>query len=284
MNKDFVLISSRNEKINITTYGFERLKNSNCIIYIHGFKGFKNWGFVPFLGDYFSKNGFFVITFNFSHNGVGENSTEITEPDKFAKNTFSLEVEELNEIIDAYYNNFFGENSNKRACQSGRRVGIIGHSRGGAVSLLVSFKREEVGAVAVWSSIAKLDRYSERQKKEWKKNGVIEVLNKRTNQMMKLDISLLEDIESNKNGKLNLQNAVNDLNKPLLIVHGEQDLTVPFDEAKQIFDWSDKNKSELYPISSTGHTFDCKHPFEGSSKKFDLVLQKTNEFFTKNLN
>lgn len=277
MNKDFVLISSRNEKIRITAYGFENIKSSFCLVYVHGFKGFKDWGFVPFLGDYFAKNGFFVITFNFSHNGVGDSLIEIAEPDKFAQNTISLEVEELNAIIDAYVNDFFGEKTNKR-------IGLIGHSRGGAISLFVSSKRNDVGAVAAWSSIAKLDRYSERQKKEWKKKGVFEVLNKRTNQMMKLNLSLLEDIENNKDGNLNLENAVSNLNKPLLIIHGEEDLTVPFEEAIRIYSWSDKDKTELYPLSSTGHTYDIKHPFEGSSKKFDLVLNKTNEFFRKHLN
>jgi esterase/lipase len=277
MNKDFVLISGRNEKIPITTYGFENIKSSFCLVYVHGFKGFKDWGFVPFLGNYFSKNGFFVITFNFSHNGVGDSFTEINEQEKFAKNTISLEIEELNEIIDAYLNDFFG-------AKAGKNIRLIGHSRGGAISLFVSSKRKEIGAVALWSSISKLDRYSERQKKEWRKKGVVEVLNKRTNQMMKLNATLLEDIENNKEGKLNLENAVRNLNKPLLIVHGEQDLTVPFEEAKQIYSWSDHSRTELYPISSSGHTYDTKHPFDGNNKKFDLVLNKTNEFFRKHLN
>jgi fermentation-respiration switch protein FrsA (DUF1100 family) len=100
---------------------------------------------------------------------------------------------------------------------------------------------------------------------------------------MPLKISLLDDIEQNKNGKLNLEKAVRNLNKPLLILHGEQDLAVKLDEGKEIYSWANNELTEFYPVEATGHTFDCKHPFEGSNPKFDFVLHKTEEFFTKNL-
>jgi pimeloyl-ACP methyl ester carboxylesterase len=273
MKKDFVLATKKNDKIRITSYG---LVSSPCIIYVHGFKGFKDWGFVPYLGDFFSSRGFFVITFNFSHNGIGENLLEFTELDKFAKNTISLEVEELNDVIDAYRNHFFGKNS-----RAG--IGVIGHSRGGAVALLTSAERKDVKAVAVWASVSKLDRYSERQKKEWKEKGVFEVLNTRTNQLMPLNVLLLEDIEKNKNGKLNLEQSVRNLSKPLLIIHGEQDMTVSLKESKEIYSWSKKELTEYYSIEATGHTFNITHPFERSNVKFNFVLNKTEEYFNKHL-
>jgi pimeloyl-ACP methyl ester carboxylesterase len=277
MQKDFLLNTVKNEKLRITSFGIEHINSAPCIIFVHGFKGFKNWGFFPYSGNYFSEKRFFVITFNFSHNGVGQSLTEFDELDRFAKNTFSLEVLELNEIIDAYQNNFFGEKSN-----SG--IGVIGHSRGGAIALLSSAGRKDIDAVTIWSSIAKLDRYTERQKKEWREKKVFEVLNTRTNQLMPLNVSLLEDIENNKNGKLNIENAVRNLNKPLLIIHGEQDLSVPIDEAEQIKEWANPKVTDLFSVPATGHTFDCKHPFDGNNPKFDSVLEKTREFFKTNLN
>jgi len=277
MKKDFVLITQKNEKIRITTYGFDKINSASCLIFVHGFKGFKDWGFWPFIGNYFADKGYFVITFNFSHNGIGENLTEFTELEKFAANTFSLEYEELNEIIDAYLSNFFGGKSISK-------IGIVGHSRGGGEALLVSSKRKEIGAVALWASVADFNRYSERQKEEWQKNGSFEVLNTRTNQMMKLNVSLLEDLEQNKDELLNLEKAAKNLGKPLLILHGEQDLAVPIKEAEQIYSWSEKEKTEFFKIIGAGHTFDITHPFKGSNKKLDFVLEKTLKFFNKNLN
>jgi dipeptidyl aminopeptidase/acylaminoacyl peptidase len=276
MRKDFLLNSKKSNKIRITVYGSDDLKSAPCLIFVHGFKGFKDWGFGPYIGDYFAKKGFFVITFNFSHNGIGEGKTEFTELDKFAENTFSLEVAELNEVIDAYLNSFFGGRSDKG-------IGITGHSRGGAIALLTSQSRPEVKAVSVWSSVSKLDRYSERQKEEWRKKGVFNVLNTRTNQVMPLNLTLLEDIDNNSD-TLSIKNAARNLSKALLIVHGENDLAVPFQEAEQLFNWSDIENTELVKIDKAGHTFDIKHPFEGSNPKFETVLSKTENFFKTNLN
>lgn len=277
MNKEFVLNTKKNEKLRITTYGYENLETAPCLIFVHGFKGFKDWGFWPYSGNHFAEKGFFVLTFNFSHNGVGESLIEFTELDKFANNTFSLELEELNEVIDAYLNNFFGVKNNKQ-------IGIVGHSRGGGDSLIVSSKRKEIKAVVTWAAVANFDRYTKRQAKEWRKNGFFEVLNTRTNQMMRLNVSLLEDIEKNKEDLLNLEKAARNLNKPFLIIHGEQDLSVPIKEGEQIYNWSNKKLTEFYKIKASGHTFDITHPFEGSNPKFDSVLEKTLTFFKQHLN
>jgi dipeptidyl aminopeptidase/acylaminoacyl peptidase len=276
MIEDFKLKSSFGNYINITCYGFENLNSAPCLIYVHGFKGFKDWGFVPYLASYFSKNGFCVLTFNFSHNGVGTSLTEFDELDKFSKNTISLEISELSEIVDAYKSGFFEKNVDGR-------LGFIGHSRGGAVSLLTAANQPELRAVAVWCSVAKLDRYTERQKNDWREKGFVEVLNSRTKQLMRMNVSLLDDIEQNIGGSLNIENSVKNIGKPLLIVHGEQDVTVPITEAEQIFKWSDNSLSEFIRIPSTGHTFNVEHPFRASNDRFELVLEKTKDFFKKNL-
>ena len=274
MNGDFRLETTQSNFLDGTAYGLENLSSSPCLIFVHGFKGFKDWGFFPFLGKYFSERGYFVLTFNFSHNGVGNSGSDFNEMDKFAKNTFSLEVSELNDLINAYYDGFFGD-------KKSNKIALIGHSRGGAVSLLSSLVNKKPSAYVLWASIEKLGRYTERQKKEWREKGFVEVLNSRTNQLMRLDVALLEDIEENKAASLNIENAVKNLDKPLLIVHGEQDVTVPIEEAEQLFDWSNKEITELVKIPNSGHTFDIVHPFAGTNPKFEKVLEKTDNFLEK---
>lgn len=277
MNKDYTLSASDGEKLRITTYLNKSLFFGKTLVFVHGFKGFKDWGFGPYLGEYFANKGFFVITFNFSHNGVGENKTEFTELEKFAKNTFSREIRELNEIIAAFRNDFFEVKGNTP-------LGLIGHSRGGAIVLLTASKRNDVDAIVTWAAISRLDRYSKRQNQEWRKKGFFEILNTRTNQMMRLDVVLLDDIENNSNSSLNIENALKNLNRPLLITHGEQDLAVPIAEAEQLYNWSDKSRTEFYKLFSTGHTFDIVHPFNGTSEKFEKLLDKTTNFFVNHLN
>lgn len=277
MINDYSFITSEDEKLSITTYFDAQFLPDKTIVFVHGFKGFKDWGFGPYLAGYFAGKGFFVITFNFSHNGVSENGVEFTELEKFAKNTFSREVRELNELLDAFRNGYFD------GIDPNSKIGIIGHSRGGAVTLLSASKRDDIDAIVTWSAISQLDRYSKRQKEEWRKNGYFEILNTRTNQLMRMDVSLLDDIEKNSNGSLNLENSVKSLNKPLLVAHGDQDLAVPIKEAEQIYSWSDKSKTEFFKLFGTGHTYDIVHPFAGSTEKFEKLLEETTKFLIKNL-
>ncbi|MCJ7552488.1 MAG: dienelactone hydrolase family protein [Ignavibacteriaceae bacterium] len=276
MSRDFILKTSRNDILRITAYGLNNQFSSPCLILVHGFKGFKDWGFWNHTADFFADKGYFVISFNFSHNGIGDNLSEFNELDKFAQNTFSLEIAELSELIENYKNGFFGETVNSK-------IGLIGHSRGGAVSILTAAKNDSINALAVWASIAKIDRYTERQKNEWRKKGFVEVLNSRTNQMMRLNISLLEDIEKNKETSMNMEKAVKSLQRPFLIVHGEQDVSVPVKEANQLYEWSDKNHSKICIIPTTGHTFNITHPFNGLNDKFERVLFETEIFINNNL-
>jgi uncharacterized protein len=276
MHKDFNLFTTENNRIDVTIYGYENFNSKPCIIYVHGFKGFKDWGFVPHTAEYFSGKGYSVLTFNFSHNGIGKEPDQFTEMDKFADNTYSLEITELSEIIDAYLFGFFGETENSK-------IGMIGHSRGGAVSILTAASRKEISALAVWSSISHVDRYTEHQKNEWRDKGFAEVVNSRTNQSMRMNLHALDDIEKNKEKKLNVEKALKKYNRPLLIVHGEQDLTVPVKEGEEIYSWAKHKKTEFKPIPAAGHTFDIVHPFEGSNPKFDSVLTATEEFFKNHL-
>lgn len=276
MTKDFTVKSTLGGDISITAYGNENISNNKCIILVHGFKGFKDWGYAPYFGEYFSNKGFFVITFNFSHNGIGENKYEFTELEKFAKNTFTREIIELEDVVNAYQSNTFGIVNNPK-------VGLVGHSRGGAIALLTASKLQNVKAISTWGSVATLDRYSKRQKEFWRQKGYFSVMNMRTKQEMKLNVTLLEDLQKNGSTSLNIEEAVRKMNKPLYIFHGSEDLAVKVEEAKELYSWGNKEITNLKIIENTGHTFGCVHPFEGPNDKFEELLKETHLFFEKNI-
>lgn len=278
MSQNFTYRTSQNNYLYITTSGNSNLASENCIIFVHGFKGFKDWGFGPYLAEKLASSGKFVITFNFSHNGVGENSIDFNELDKFAENTYSKEISEIEEIVSAYRSGFFGKTNDNS------KIGLLGHSRGGGDAIIAASNLKNVTALVTWSAISNFDRFTERQKSEWREKGYLEIMNARTKQNMRLNKTLLEDIEQNISNKLNIEIAAQKLGKPYLIIHGDQDLAVPIKEAENIYSWSNKATTELYKISGTGHTFDIKHPFEGTTEVFERVLEQTNYFFNKHFN
>ena len=71
------------------------------IIYVHGFKGFKDWGSSNEVANTFAENGFLYLKFNFSHNGVtAEHPIDFVDLDAFGNNNYFIEFHELCLVID----------------------------------------------------------------------------------------------------------------------------------------------------------------------------------------
>ncbi len=100
--------------------------------------------------------------------------------------------------------------------------------------------------------------------------------------MMRMNVSLLDDIEKNHE-RLDILKAAGRLNKPYLIIHGKEDLAVKYTDAEKIYNASGKGYTKIHIIENTGHTFGVEHPFKGSTKAFDEVIELTAGFFKEKL-
>jgi len=275
--KDFTYTAKDGENIQVSLYGADQYGNQPCVLYLHGFKGFKDWGFVPYVGEYFARQGLSFMCFNFSHNGIGNNPTEFTEFEKFRRNTFSREVRETIELVELITRtNFFGRDMH-------HKLGLMGHSRGGGIALLAAEQLNEISAVATWSAVSTFDRFDKKERQEWRKKGYKEVVNSRTGQVFQLGREMLDDIERHAKDELNILVATKNLGRPLLILHGQEDETVPYYEAETLNIYADPALSRLRLIPNAGHTYGAKHPFEGTTPELELTLQLTTDFFLKHL-
>ncbi|MEJ2005865.1 MAG: dienelactone hydrolase, partial [Cyclobacteriaceae bacterium] len=71
------------------------------ILFLHGFKGFKDWGTFPLIAEKLSDEGFVVVKMNFSHNGVTvDDPGNFNDLDAFAENRFSYELDDVKDTID----------------------------------------------------------------------------------------------------------------------------------------------------------------------------------------
>lgn len=247
------------------------------IIFSHGFNGFKDWGGFPYMMSRIANAEFITDAFNFTFNGVDINHpSEFSRLDLFAENTFSRELDDLQAVLNYFYANAGKFNIDKS------RIGLLGHSRGGGISILKAYEDSNVKALTALASVCTFDRYSEEHKKNWKEKGFFEVTNSRTQQVIRMNSTLLDDLENNS-GRLDIISAMKNMRKPALIIHGREDLSVRFEEAEKLYNASDKNLTELFAVPRTGHTFGTVEPFAGTAPAFETVIDKTIRFFKKNL-
>lgn len=245
----------------------------SAVVVVHGFKGFKDWGFFPHVCERLAAAGHAVVSFNLSHNGIGSDFQNFTELDRFGANTLSLELDEVLAILD----DVIGGDLLPR---SPDKVGILGHSRGGGQAVLAAAEEGRVRAVATWAAVSHFDRWSDETKQEWRADGRTWILNSRTGQQMPLDVGLLEDLEANRE-RLDISAAATRLNRPWLIVHGVDDLTVRVDEAHTLARAA--SNCRLVLVDGAGHTFEARHPFVGSTAQLDRALEATVAHFGKHL-
>ncbi|MEO8664311.1 MAG: alpha/beta hydrolase [Ignavibacteria bacterium] len=252
-------------------------KNLPLVIFCHGFKGFKDWGGFPYMLDKIAEESNFAVSFNFSYNGVGDIESEhsdFTRLELFAKNTFSRELDDLGNVIDYLFEN------KEKYNYDVNNITLIGHSRGGGIAVLKAAEDPRITKLIVLASVNSFDRYSEVLKSKWKEAGFFEVLNSRTNQMMRMNYSLIEDLEKNKD-RLDIQKAITKINIPSLIIHGTQDITVDYSNGEDLYARSNKDRTKLFLIENTGHTFGAVQPFEGTTKAWEEVITLILDFIKK---
>ena len=245
------------------------------LLFCHGFKGFKDWGCFPYMFDTFANQNIFTVSFNFSLNGTDNekaNPFEFERLDNFAINTFSKELDDLGCVID--YLEMQQENYN----YDFDKLILAGHSRGGGIAILKAAEDKRIKKLVVLASVSDFYRYGEETKRIWRERGFIEVLNTRTKQKMRMNLSLLEDLKQNRN-RLDVKKALGRIEVPVLIVHGSEDMAVDAGEAETIYNGlKSKELSTLKILKNTGHTFGAVHPFSGTTVPLDTVINEVVSF------
>ncbi|PKV76321.1 alpha/beta hydrolase family protein [Pontibacter ramchanderi] len=228
------------------------------VLYTHGFKGFKDWGHFNLLADYFARQGFVFIKFNFSHNGTSiDNDSDLHDMEAFGRNNFSIELDDLKAIIDLVHDEEGPLPQNEMNLD---RIYLIGHSRGGGSVILKAAEDERVRALATWAAVNNFDqRWDELEKDSWKEEGVQWVTNARTGIRMPLYYQIVEDYLANVE-RLEIPTVIQKMQQPLLILHGEEDETLPVKMAHDLHTW--KPDAELHLLPGADHSFGGQHPYE----------------------
>lgn len=267
IHKNKILTSKDKKPILFDVYYRETEKPQPLVIFCHGYKGFKDWGAWHLVAEAFANSGFCFVKFNFSHNGgTMENPIDFPDLEAFAENNFSLELEDLDRVLEAI------KIGNEYFPQKISSISLIGHSRGGGIVLIKAEEDSRINKVVTWASVSDFKpRFQEGTDdfKMWQETGVTYVQNSRTKQMLPHHFQFYTDFKENEK-RFSIKRAVENLKIPQLIVHGSEDPTVSVKEAKAIHSWN--SNSKLTIIDDADHVFGASHPWGENSLPTDLKM------------
>jgi len=244
------------------------------IIFVHGYKGYKDWGTWDLMAEKFANAGFYFVKFNMSHNGTTlKDPNNFADLETFGENNFSKELADLEVVINHF--------KTQKKVDSNQII-LLGHSRGGGISVIKASENKSISKLITLASISTLDRFPKSDAFEnWKKDGVYFIENARTKQKMPHYFQFYKDYENNKE-RFDVEKACGNLAIPSLFIHGSNDEAVESKHSENLHNWTKDSQFKI--IDNAGHTFGAKEPWESDylPKELDEAVEICIDFLKKN--
>jgi len=199
---------------------------NGAVIFCHGMESDKNSEKLIYLSRELAKQGTLALRFDFSY--VGESSGN------FADITYSGEVEDLRAAYALIEHHRPG------------KTAILGSSMGGTIALLFAAEEPKISALVTLAAPLHPENSPKRvltaaQLQQWRDCGFT-IYNG-----LRLNVSLLADLE-----KIDVPAAVQKIQCPVLILHGDADEVVPVEEAYEL-DASLRHSKRLLIFKGADH-------------------------------
>ncbi|MEC7113370.1 MAG: alpha/beta fold hydrolase, partial [Bacteroidota bacterium] len=261
-------------------------EEKGTVLFLHGYKGYMDWGAWALVGDHFASQGWRFLRINFSHNGTTPSRpSEFTDLDAFASNTYSRELNEATDVLRALRTPGSTEESQRVASMP---LAVVGHSRGGGIACLAAAEadkalreRERAGvdSLVTWAAVADFgSRFPTGEElNNWKAMGRREIINHRTRQRLHHNWSFHEDFTTNEH-RLHIESAVRHYPGRMLVAHSLDDAAVTVDHAERLSAW--RGQSDLLLLEQGGHTFGASEPWTDAflPNAMQTVTQTTLRF------
>jgi esterase/lipase len=225
------IIFPNSKKLNLVGVLHSPKKESNSAIIIsHGFTANKDRTRLIKLADNLSKIGFIVLRFDFS--GCGESN--------FSEITIKNQIDDLKSAI-----NYIKKKGIKN-------ISLIGESLGSLISVLSYNKNIKtlVLLAPVTKSIVPSIIKNNEVKKELNKNGFI--IYKKDNKDFKIPKEYFQERQ-----RVNQKDILSKIKCPVLIIHGDQDNTIPLKHSESALKHLSKD-SKLELIQNGDHQLNNK--------------------------
>jgi dipeptidyl aminopeptidase/acylaminoacyl peptidase len=152
------------------------------------------------------------------------------------------------------------------------KIGLLGSSFGGMASIIAASRSDDLYILALKSPVSDYRsmahaRRSEQELKDWKEKGFIE-LDSTDEERQSLNYSFYEDAENVK-----AYEAARKIKIPALIVHGDEDETVPLAQSQKTASLIENCRLEIIK--------GCDHIYSNLDH-FERLLNLISEFIIKN--
>ncbi len=247
--KKVVFKNSRNQSL----VGYLYTSDSKSIIIMsHGFTGDKSeGGRFDKIAESLNKIGYNVLTFDFS--GCGESDDDTL--------TVNKQVDDLKSAIKFVKSKGY------------KKIGFLGYSLGGLISL--KSYSPEIVTMVLWAPVTNKikynwdKRFSKEQLKELEEKGyIIKIKNKSVRKKVLIDKQMLKDRES-----VNQKELLKNIDCPILIIHGKQDMNVPYKDSEEAIKLLSKN-SKLELVDKADHGF---------YDHIDILINLSTDWFLNHL-
>ncbi|APG65884.1 alpha/beta hydrolase [Tenacibaculum todarodis] len=264
--KNTILQGKYNKPILIDVFYKETNQPKQIVVFCHGYKGFKDWGAWNLMAEAFANAGFFFVKFNFSHNGgTVEQPIDFPDLEAFGNNNYTKELDDLETVID-----WISTNTDFKNEADKNNISLIGHSRAGGI---VTIKSEENTRIKKVITLAGVSDFRSRSStsgdlEQWKKDGVKYVVNGRTKQQMPHFYQFYLDFKENEE-RLTIKRAIENLQIPHLIIHGDNDTSIFIKEGENQHLWNSNSQFEV--VKGANHVFGASHPWKEKSLPTHLL-------------
>lgn len=247
------------------------------VIIAHGFKGYKDYGFLPILAGHLASLGWVVHRFNFSHSGMTNDTETFARPDLFELDSWNKQVNDLRAVVSAV----------RMGTLEGDKLPIVlaGHSRGGAAVLLTAgrfandpYFPQPAGLITIAAPCA-ANRLNREERKLLRAQGYLESPSSRTGQTLRIGRQWLDEVDADRPGHDVLRMARHG-KVPVLIIHGESDPTVSVDDAREIAREVGR-RALLLTIPGGDHVLNTPNPADPGaphSRPLDAALKAIASF------
>ena len=237
-----------------------------CVILMHGFKGYKDYGFIPVLAHDLCAAAMVVHRFNFSTSGMTNEIETFARPDLFALDTWTRQVEDIVRVVEAVRSGELGG--------GGLPMYLIGHSRGGASALLAAGRHGDamdLNGVVTINAVDACSRLSDQEQQAMLERGYTMTQSARTKQELRIESSWLREQLDDPDGH-NVLLQASKIACPVCVIHGDADQAVDPSAGVAI---AQACRTERVLIAGANHVLNMPNPSLIDSDRSHQLVEAT---------